>query len=48
MEPVLKAMVDSVVRTFPLPRYQVLSPAEWVQTQVAEHLPRSVYDIIYN
>ncbi|CAB3377377.1 Hypothetical predicted protein [Cloeon dipterum] len=48
MTPVLRALVDAVVRTFPLPRYQVLTPAEWVQTQVAEHFPRSIYDILYN
>ncbi|KAF4532046.1 hypothetical protein B566_EDAN015572 [Ephemera danica] len=46
--PVLRSLTDAVTRTFPLPRYQVLSPAEWLQIKVAEHLPRSVYDILYN
>ncbi|XP_059472442.1 D-beta-hydroxybutyrate dehydrogenase, mitochondrial-like isoform X2 [Neocloeon triangulifer] len=48
LAPVLRALVDAVVRTFPLPRYQVFTPAEWVQTQVAEHFPRSIYNILYN
>ncbi|XP_049845791.1 D-beta-hydroxybutyrate dehydrogenase, mitochondrial-like [Schistocerca gregaria] len=48
LEPVLKSLTDAVQRTFPLPRYTPVSRAERVQAFVAEHLPRSVYDLIYN
>ncbi|KAG8234286.1 hypothetical protein J437_LFUL015011 [Ladona fulva] len=45
---VLRALTDAVSRTFPLTRYQPVSPAERLKTFVAEHLPRSFYDIVYN
>ncbi|KAK7863997.1 hypothetical protein R5R35_000104 [Gryllus longicercus] len=45
--PVLRALSDAVARTFPLPRYTPITRAEKLQILVAEHLPRSVYDILY-
>uniref|UniRef100_A0A6M2DTY0 Putative corticosteroid 11-beta-dehydrogenase n=1 Tax=Xenopsylla cheopis TaxID=163159 RepID=A0A6M2DTY0_XENCH len=48
LTPVTRSLVDSVQRTFPLPRYTPVTRAEKVQALVATHLPSSVYDIIYN
>nr|CAI5859872.1 unnamed protein product [Callosobruchus analis] len=47
LTPVLRALNDSVVRTFPLKKYTPVSKKEKVQIFIADHLPRSVYDIIY-
>lgn len=47
LTPVLRALTDSVCRTFPLSRYTSVTRAEKLQAFVADHLPRSVYDIIY-
>ncbi|XP_044739638.1 D-beta-hydroxybutyrate dehydrogenase, mitochondrial isoform X2 [Chrysoperla carnea] len=48
LTPVLKALTDAVTRTFPLPRYTPVTRSEKIQALIAEHLPRSVYDIIYS
>ncbi|XP_054272969.1 D-beta-hydroxybutyrate dehydrogenase, mitochondrial [Macrosteles quadrilineatus] len=48
LSPVLRSLVDAVSRTFPLARYTPVTQQEKVQALVADHLPRSVYDIIYN
>ncbi|RZF32645.1 hypothetical protein LSTR_LSTR004073 [Laodelphax striatellus] len=45
--PVVRALVDAVTRSFPLPRYTPVTREEKLQTIVAHHFPRSVYDIIY-
>ncbi|XP_066999152.2 D-beta-hydroxybutyrate dehydrogenase, mitochondrial [Anabrus simplex] len=45
--PVIRALSDAVTRTFPLPRYTPITRAEKIQILVADHLPRSVYDILY-
>lgn len=44
---VLRSLVDAVSRTFPLTRYTPVTRQEKIQALVADHLPRSVYDIIY-
>ncbi|XP_017768973.1 PREDICTED: D-beta-hydroxybutyrate dehydrogenase, mitochondrial [Nicrophorus vespilloides] len=48
MSSVLRALSDSVVRTFPLPKYTPVTRQEKIQAFVADHLPRSVYDIVYS
>lgn len=45
--PALKCLADSIIRTFPLPRYTPITAAEKLQTFIAEHLPPSVYETIY-
>ncbi|XP_046399049.1 D-beta-hydroxybutyrate dehydrogenase, mitochondrial-like [Ischnura elegans] len=44
---VLRALTDAVSRTFPLHRYQPVQPQERLKTFVAEHMPRSFYEIVY-
>nr|CAD7196025.1 unnamed protein product [Timema douglasi] len=44
---ILRTLSDAVSRTFPLPRYTPVTWPEKMQALVADHLPRSVYDIIY-
>ncbi|XP_023022668.2 D-beta-hydroxybutyrate dehydrogenase, mitochondrial [Leptinotarsa decemlineata] len=46
--PVLRALNDAVVRTFPLKKYTPVSRKEKIQAFIADHFPRSVYDIIYS
>lgn len=48
LTPVLKALQDAVIRTFPLLKYTPVSRKEKIQVFIAEHLPRGVYDIIYS
>ncbi|XP_046670752.1 D-beta-hydroxybutyrate dehydrogenase, mitochondrial [Homalodisca vitripennis] len=48
LSPVLRSLTDAVSRTFPLGRYTPVTRQEKIQALVADHLPRSVYDIIYN
>lgn len=43
----LKAVGDAVTRTFPLARYTPVTRKEKLQAFVAEHLPHSVYSIMY-
>ncbi|XP_058459699.1 D-beta-hydroxybutyrate dehydrogenase, mitochondrial isoform X1 [Malaya genurostris] len=43
----VRALTDSIIRSFPLFRYTPLSRYEKLQTIVAEHLPRSVYEMFY-
>lgn len=45
---VVRSLSDAVIRTFPLPRYTPVTRQEKLQAFVADHLPRSVYDIIYS
>ncbi|XP_060523898.1 D-beta-hydroxybutyrate dehydrogenase, mitochondrial [Cylas formicarius] len=47
LTPVLKALTDAVTRTFPLNKYTPVTRKEKVKAFVAEHLPRSVYDLVY-
>ncbi|PSN38057.1 D-beta-hydroxybutyrate dehydrogenase, partial [Blattella germanica] len=47
LTPVLRSLSDAVIRTFPLARYTSVTRAEKLQAFVSDHLPRSVYDIIY-
>lgn len=44
---VLRSLLDSVVRTFPLPKYTPVSRKEKLQAFIADYFPRSVYDILY-
>nr|CAD7427977.1 unnamed protein product [Timema monikensis] len=44
---ILRTLSDAVSRTFPLPRYTPVTWPEKMQALVADHLPRSVYDILY-
>lgn len=48
LAPALRALNDAVTRTFPMARYTPVTRKEKIQAFVAEHLPRSVYDIIYS
>ncbi|GLV31812.1 uncharacterized protein CBL_07572 [Carabus blaptoides fortunei] len=45
---VTRSLTDAVIRTFPLPRYTPVTRQEKLQAFVADHLPRSVYDILYS
>lgn len=45
--PAVRALIDACIRTFPLPRYTPVTRAEKIQTIIAEHFPRSVYDVFY-
>ncbi|KDR23384.1 D-beta-hydroxybutyrate dehydrogenase, mitochondrial [Zootermopsis nevadensis] len=47
LTPVLRSLTDAVCRTFPLSRYTSVTRSEKLQAFVADHFPRSVYDIIY-
>ncbi|CAH1173673.1 unnamed protein product [Phaedon cochleariae] len=47
LSPVLRALNDAIVRTFPLNKYTPVTRREKVQAIISDHLPRSVYDIIY-
>lgn len=47
LTPMLRSLTDAVCRTFPLSRYTSVTRSEKLQAFVADHLPRSVYDIIY-
>nr|XP_018900099.1 PREDICTED: D-beta-hydroxybutyrate dehydrogenase, mitochondrial [Bemisia tabaci] len=48
LTPTVRSLVDSVTRTFPMARYTPVTKQEKLQAFVAEHLPRSVYDILYS
>lgn len=48
LSPALRALSDSVIRTFPLQRYTPISRQEKLQSIIASYFPRSVYDIIYS
>ncbi|XP_055534981.1 D-beta-hydroxybutyrate dehydrogenase, mitochondrial [Wyeomyia smithii] len=43
----VRALTDSIIRSFPLFRYTPLSRYEKLQTIIAEHLPRPVYEMFY-
>uniref|UniRef100_A0A7G3AFF8 Putative d-beta-hydroxybutyrate dehydrogenase n=1 Tax=Lutzomyia longipalpis TaxID=7200 RepID=A0A7G3AFF8_LUTLO len=45
--PAIRSLIDATIRTFPLPRYTPVTRAEKIQTLIAQHLPKSVYDTIY-
>lgn len=44
----VRALTDAIIRSFPLFRYTPLSRYEKLQTIVAEHLPRPVYELFYS
>lgn len=44
---VLRALVDGVVKTFPMKRYTPVTRKERIQAFVSDHFPKSVYDIVY-
>lgn len=48
LTPTLRALMDAVTRTFPLPRYTPVTRAEKVQTLVADFCPRSIYEAFYS
>ncbi|KAK7605255.1 hypothetical protein V9T40_007113 [Parthenolecanium corni] len=43
----VKALADAVNKTFPLVRYTPITKQEKLQTFIAQHLPHSVYRILY-
>ena len=43
----LKSLSDAVARTFPLTRYTPVTRGEKIHVWVAEHLPVSVYQALY-
>jgi len=45
--PVIRCLVDSLTRTCPLPRYTPITTGEKIQTFVADHFSRCIYDAIY-
>lgn len=45
--PSIRSLTDSVIRTFPMARYTPVTRSEKIQTLIAQHLPRSVYDTFY-
>ncbi|XP_077283595.1 D-beta-hydroxybutyrate dehydrogenase, mitochondrial [Arctopsyche grandis] len=47
LTPVTRALCDAVTRSFPLARYTPVTRQEKLQTFVADHFPRSVYDIFF-
>ncbi|KAG8040618.1 hypothetical protein G9C98_002614 [Cotesia typhae] len=44
---VMRALVDGTTKTFPLKRYTPVTRKERLQAFVSDHLPKSIYDIIY-
>lgn len=48
LTPAIHTLIDSIHRTFPLPRYTPISREEKLKTFIAEYLPWAVYDVIYN
>ncbi|XP_018322269.1 D-beta-hydroxybutyrate dehydrogenase, mitochondrial [Agrilus planipennis] len=48
LSPVLRSLTDSVVKTFPLPKYTPITRQEKIQSFIANHLPQTLYNIIYN
>ncbi|KAL0275592.1 UNVERIFIED_CONTAM: hypothetical protein PYX00_003401 [Menopon gallinae] len=45
--PVIRSLTDAVSRSFPLSRYTPVTRSEKIQAFVSDHLPRSVYEILY-
>nr|XP_022911639.1 D-beta-hydroxybutyrate dehydrogenase, mitochondrial-like [Onthophagus taurus] len=45
---VLKALSDSITRTFPLEKYTPVTKKEKLQAFISDHLPRPVYDVFYS
>ncbi|XP_051166037.1 D-beta-hydroxybutyrate dehydrogenase, mitochondrial [Leptopilina boulardi] len=45
--PVTRALTDGITKTFPMKRYTPVSRKERIQALLSDHLPRSVYDILY-
>ncbi|XP_035786157.1 D-beta-hydroxybutyrate dehydrogenase, mitochondrial-like [Anopheles albimanus] len=43
----IRAMTDSIMRTFPMFRYTPLTRYEKLKTIVAEHLPNPLYEMLY-
>ncbi|XP_075227849.1 D-beta-hydroxybutyrate dehydrogenase, mitochondrial isoform X2 [Lycorma delicatula] len=48
LSPAIRSLIDAVSRTFPLGRYTPVTRKEKIQAFVAEHFPRSVYDVVYS
>ncbi|KAJ3630113.1 hypothetical protein Zmor_027057, partial [Zophobas morio] len=48
LSPVLRALNDAVIRTFPLPRYTPVTHREKIQAFIADHFPGAFYDVIYS
>jgi 3-hydroxybutyrate dehydrogenase len=48
LTPAIHTLIDSIQRTFPLPRYTPITREEKLKTMIAEYLPTAVYDVIYN
>lgn len=44
---VLRVLTDTIVKTFPLKHYAPVTRKERLQAFVSDHLPKSIYDIIY-
>lgn len=48
LTPAIHTLIDAISRTFPLPRYTPVTKEEKLQTVIAEYMPQSVYNAIYN
>ncbi|XP_008544052.1 D-beta-hydroxybutyrate dehydrogenase, mitochondrial [Microplitis demolitor] len=44
---VMRALVDGTTKTFPLKRYTPVTRKERLQAFLSDHIPKSIYDIIY-
>ncbi|XP_055386834.1 D-beta-hydroxybutyrate dehydrogenase, mitochondrial [Condylostylus longicornis] len=47
IQPAIRVAIDAVSRTFPMARYTPVTVPERIQMFIAEHLPSSVYEIIF-
>lgn len=47
IQPSLRVLIDAVTRTFPMARYTPVTAKEKIQIFMAEHMPSSLYEILY-
>lgn len=47
IQPSLRVLIDAVSRTFPMARYTPVTAREKIQIFLAEHLPTSLYEILF-
>lgn len=45
--PVIRALIDGVIKTFPMRRYTPVSRKERIQALCSDYLPKPIYDILY-
>lgn len=47
LTPVTRALIDGVMKTFPMRKYTPVSRKERIQALCSDYLPKPVYDILY-